>query len=234
MRKRSWLRGLPILVLCCLLLIPHSASAELLAGVHLGYGRTTYSQVLGGKGLKNSEWSAGIWANYHHEELLFTGLYHGSLGLEGAEISRHLAHVGANYRFLEQDALQVYGGLGYQLVSTRFQTPEIHSGDRNTLTGHGFAGQVVVDIGITEEVHTSAMVMASPWATWSHGTDTSTDHDIGSGSAFLYRLEVSYEFSTDFGAHLSLVGNNFSIQGDSSINTRSNSASINLGVTRRF
>jgi len=234
MRKRYNLRGLPVLILGCLLLISQTASAELLAGVDLGYGRTSYAQVLGGGKLNNSEWSAGIWARYDYEDLLFTGLYHGSLGLRGVNTSRHLAHVGANYRFLEEDALQVFGGLGYSLVSIRFETPEVDSGQLNTLTGHGFTGQVVVDIAISDQVRTTATVAASPWARWSHRTEASTNHDVGSGSTFFYRLEVSYHLSDDFGAELSLLGNNFGVKGDAPVGTKGSSASVNLGVTRRF
>ncbi len=238
MRRRLLLSALPLL-LCLLLVLPQAVSAEVLAGVHLGYGRTNYSQVLGHKDLSNSEWSAGIWANYHHEELLFTALYHGSLGLQDFGANRHLAHVGANYRFLVEDILQVYGGLGYHLVSTRFETPEIDSGERHVLTGHGFTGQVVVDIALSEEFKTSATVVANPWAKWSHQADKVTDANIDSAPAFVYKIELNYDVSEDFGAHLSLLGNTYKVpaftRSSGSIGeTKSSSVSINLGVTRKF
>lgn len=235
MRRRLLVHALPIFILCWLLLIPQVASAELLAGAHLGYGRTTYSQVLGEKSVQNTEWSSGIWANYSQADLLFTGLYQGSLGLQEFKASRHLAHAGASYLFLAEDALQVYGGLGYQLVSTRFETPQVDSGERNTLTGHGFAGQVVVNIALNDQFRTAATIIASPWANWSHNVTNNTRHAIGSGSSFVYKLELFYDFSSDFGAQLSLLGNNYRVDDDGgTADTKSSSASINLGATLRF
>lgn len=239
MGKRFFVHALPVLILCCFLLQPQSASAQLQAGVSLGYGRTSYSQILGEKNVQNTEWSSGVWANYGHEDLLFTGMYQSSLGLQGFNANRHLAHVGASYLFLEEDALQVYGGLGYHLVSTRFATPEVDNGERNTLTGHGFAGQVIVSIAINEEIQTAATVIASPWANWSHNVANNTRHDVGSGSSFVYKLEVIYDFSTDFGAQLSVLGNVYSMpafshNGETIGETRSSSSSLNLGVTRHF
>ncbi len=235
MRKRISAHALFGLTLCFLLLLPQMASAELLAGVHLGYGRTTYSQVLGEENVQNTEWSSGIWANYSHEDLLFSALYQGSLGLHGFKANRHLAHAGASYLFLKEDALQVYGGLGYHLVSTRFETPEVDNGERHTLTGHGIAGQVVVNISISDELRTAATVVASPWATWSHNVANNTRHDIGSGSSFIYKLELVYDFSSDFGAQLSVLGNNYRVSDDAGQgNTRSSAASINLGITHQF
>ena len=239
MRKGFLVHALPMLILCCLVPLPHTASAQLLAGVHVGYGRTNYSQVLGEKNLTNTEWSSGVWANYRHEDLLFTGFYHGSLGLQDFKSSRHLAHIGASYRFLEEDMLQVYGGLGYQLLSTRFDTPQVDKGNVNTFTGHGFTGQVVVDIAITEELRTMATVVANPWVKWAHQTNNITDGNIDSGHAFLYKLELFYDFSTDFGAHLSVLGNTYRVPSFSRDTgdigeTKSSSVSVNLGVTRHF
>jgi hypothetical protein len=211
----------------------------MIAGVHLGYGRTNYSQVLGDKNVSSTEWSSGLWASYNHEDLLFTGVYQASLGLKEFDASRHLGHVGVSYRFLEEDMLTVYGGLGYQLVSARFETPQVDAGQRHSLTGHGFAGQVVVDIAITDEFRTTAMVAANPWTRWSHTFNKNTDSNIDSGNAFIYRLELNYDFSTEFGAHLSVLGNTYSVPAFSRNQetigeTKSSSASINLGVTRHF
>lgn len=239
MHRRFLVHALPLLILCCFLLLPQSASAQLQAGVHLGYGRTNHGQVLGEKNLTNTEWSSGVWADYRHEELLFAGFYQGSLGLKDFNSSRHLAHIGVSYRFLEEDMLQVYGGLGYQLVSTRFSTPEVNSGNRNTLTGHGFAGQVVVDIAVTDEFRTSATVIANPWAKWSHTADGVTDTNIDSGHAFVYKLELYYDVTAEFGAHLSIVGNTYQVpkfvrDNEEVGETKSSAVSINLGVTRHF
>lgn len=240
MLKRFFVPALPMLVLCCLLLLPHVASAELVAGVHLGYGRTNYSQVLGQKGVTNTEWSTGLSAKYDHNDLLFTALYQTSLGLKDFDTSRHLGHVGVSYRFLEEDVLTVYGGLGYQLVSTRFETPQVDDGERHNLLGHGFAGQVVVNIDVSEEFKTTAMIAANPWTRWSHTyNNKNTEANIDSGNAFIYRLEVMYDFSEELGAHLSVLGNTYSVpsfsrDGLPNGETKSSSTSVNLGVTRRF
>ena len=235
MQKKFLLPALPMIILCCLLLLPQAASAELTAGVNLGYGRTNYPQLLGEKNISNSEWSSGLWARYHHDDLLFTGLYQTSLGLQGFSGSRHLGHVGVSYRFLEEDVLTVYGGLGYQLVSNRFELPAVDN-DRHRLTGHGFAGQVVVDIALTEEFRTTAMIMANLWTKWGHTSGGTTDSNIDSGNAFIYKLELVYDFSEEFGAQFSVLGNTYSVPAFAPYDgqTKSSSTSINLGVTRRF
>ncbi len=235
MRKRFIVSSLPLIILCCFLLVPNVASAELLAGVHLGYGRTNYSQVLGDNKVSNTEWSSGVWANYRHEDLFFEGFYQGSLGIQDFKVSRHLGHVGVSYLFFEEDVLQVFGGLGYQLISTRFDTPQVDGGNTNTLTGHGFAGQVVVDIAISEEFRTTATVAGNPWAKWSRSSGNTTVASDESGQAFIYKVELFYDFSDDFGAHLSLLGNNYRVPSFGTVGaTRSTSTSINLGVTRSF
>ncbi len=233
MRKRI-VRGLPVLILCCLLLIAYSqsASAELLAGVQLGYGQTQYAKFLGENGESHTEWSSSLWARYPYEDLLFTASYQGSLGLQGFSSSRHLAHAGLSYLFLEEDILKVYGGLGYNLVSAGIPTDD---DKKHTFTGHGFTGQAVLDIAITDELWTSATVIAAPWAKWSHNVAETTNHNIDSSSAFAYKLELFYDFSEEFGAHLSLLGSTYKVPAYDDVGeTRSSSVSINLGVTKHF
>lgn len=230
---------LSLLIMFCLLLTPQIATAQLLAGVELGYGKTSYSTILDTKNITTSEWSAGIWANYTHEDLLFAGLYQGSLGVQDFQSNRSLAHIGANYLFLEEDLLRIYGGLGYQLVSTRLNTPEIDSGNINTFTGHGFTGQVVVDIAITDDLKTSATLVAVPWTKWSHNVDKITTADIDSGHTFIYKLEIGYDFSTDFGVQVSILGNSYKVPDFTRNQTevggaKSSSTSVNLGLTRHF
>ena len=182
--------------------------------------------------LSNSEWSKHLSTTITEE--LFTALYHGN----GLQISvRTVIWPMWPIKFLVEDILQVYGGLGYHLVSTRLETPEIDSGERHVLTGHGFTGQVVVDIALSEEFKTSATVVANPWAKWSHQADKVTDANIDSAPAFVYKIELNYDVSEDFGAHLSLLGNTYKVpaftRSSGSIGeTKSSSVSINLGVTR--
>jgi hypothetical protein len=233
MRKKK-VHGLPVLVLCCILIaaLTQSASAELLAGVQLGYGQARYSQILGEKGTSSTEWSSSLWARYPYEDVLISALYQGSLGLQGFSSSRHLAHAGVSYLFLEEDMLKVYGGIGYNLVSAKLP---VTGDEHNTFTGHGFTGQVVMDIEITDELWTSATVIANPWAKWSHTLPGPTKHVDASGSAFAYKLELNYDFSEEFSAHLSLLGNTFSVpKYEDTGQTKGSSVSINLGVTREF
>lgn len=235
LKKHLGFTSLVLLVICTLLILPSTASAELLAGVQVGYGFTSYSKALGTKLDQNSEWTSGVWAKYRHEDLLFTGLYQGGLGLKGVNMGRHLAQIGANYRFLKEDLLQVYGGLGYQMTSTRFETPKVEGGKPSTLTGHGFAGQVVVDIAINEKIRTMATITGNPWLKWAFNQGGNTTSNIDSGSSFTYMLDILYDFSADFGLHLGLSGGSlrvpsFAGKGE----TKGSYSGINLGVTRRF
>ena len=227
------------LMLTSLALVAGTASAELLAGVQAGYGSTNYGKILGLNGLKGTEWLANIWVDYQHEDLLFNGSYQGALGLRDTDIGRHLAQVGANYRFFEDGPLQVYGGLGYHLISTRFEVPGYVDGDKFTLTGHGFSGQAVVDIEISPEFRTSATLALTPWVNWSFSHKGVTDSNIDSHSSFTAKLDLFYDFSEEFGLHLGISGGNykvpeFSTKDGKQGETQATYSAINLGITRSF
>lgn len=240
MRNRFVLLAMILLVTFSLVTTVDTASAQLLAGVNLGYGTTNFSELYGDDGPTYTQWSAGVWADFRYDDLLFTGLYQSSLAIPNdVDIGRHLAQVGANYRFFEDGPLRVYGGLGYQLVSTRFKTEQVEEGDESRLLGHGFAGQVVVDIAITEDISTTATITGNPWMNWSHKQEGTTTESLQSGSSFTAKLDVVYDFSEEFGVHLGAIGGTygvpeFKVDETKKGKTSSVYASVNLGVTHRF
>ncbi len=141
--------------------------AQLTAGAQLGYGSASYGQVLGGELEDIKEWSGRFSAAYVYEDLFFTGLYQYAHALQETNITRNLGLVGANYLFLDQEILRVYGGLGYQYLYNRFNhPPAVEGGVPTALSGRGFVGQAVVRIEIDPSIHTTATVSGSPWLKW--------------------------------------------------------------------
>lgn len=239
MRKSFLLTSLSIMVFVSVLSLAPTASAELVAGVQLGYGSTTYSEILGGNLDRTTEWSDHIWAHLTHEDLLFTALYQGAHSFQGKGLNRTLAQVGANYLFLGEEALKVYGGLGYQFLNTRVENSEVEGGAKSAFIGHGFVGQVVLNIPISEVIRTTATVTGNPWMKWSFSKNSVTNSDIKFAPSFVYQLDLSYDFSEDLGAHLSLLGGSFSVPAFNHLNeakgaTKGSFTGINLGVTHRF
>lgn len=107
-------------LLICLLAGTQSAAAQLLAGVQLSYGWANYADILGKGSARASQLLTSVWGQYDHEDLRFTGSYLGSLSLGGKSVSQNLGQLAANYRLLEEGPMQIYVGLGYHLLSTRF------------------------------------------------------------------------------------------------------------------
>lgn len=233
MRKRLVCIAL-MLVMVCMVGGEDTVSAELVTGVQIGYGSTTYSKVLGEDGIKATEWLSNVGVEYTNKELLLTGSYQGALGLQDVNIGRHLAQVGANYRFLEDGPLKVYGGLGYQLLSTRFNLPEYEDGEKFSLTGHGFSAQAVVGIDIIPEFRASATLSLAPWMNWAYSSGGNSTSNINSSSAFNSKLDLVYDFSEEFGVQLSVSGGTYSVPEFTKGETRASYSAINLGVTRNF
>lgn len=234
MRKPFLILGFTVLVLFTLIM-PHTASAQLLAGAQVGYGSTDYQKVLGKEVPTNTEWSSTIWAKYHHNDLLFTGLYQGALGLKDSKENRNLVQVGAKYRVLQEEMMNVYGGLGYQFINNRFENPNIESGKRSTLNGNGFIGQVLVEFDISEQLQATASFTANPWLQWAFGQSGITDSNIKSGSSFVFQLDILYELNSDLGLYLGLLGGSYRVPEFATKGaTQANYKNINLGVTHRF
>jgi len=237
MPKRFWFVSLSIIIFLSAVLTP-TIFAEVVAGVQLGYGSTTYSKILGTEELKATEWTDRIWIQATHEDLLFTGLYQGAHSFKGQGLDRTLAQVGANYLFFNQDALQVYGGLGYQFLNTRIENSKVESGKKSTFSGHGFVGQAIVAIPVSDEIRTAVTITGNPWSKWSFKQGTTTEAGIV-GPSFVYQLDVTWDFSEDLGAHLGLLGGSFSIPSftygtDTKQATQGSFTGISLGVTHRF
>lgn len=224
-------------VLLCLAFFGLSgpAQAELVVGAQLGYGSMSYSKVLGFPSSKTGEWSGLLSANFEYEDLLFTGLYQYARGAEESKNSRNLAQVSANYRFLEQDILRVYGGVGYQFLDNRLKHPDLEGGERVGLTGHGFAAQAVVGIQINEQLRTAAVITGNPWLEWSFSTKDDIKLNVARGASFTYQLDLTYSFSQDLGLHLGLAGGNLKIPAFSDYGeTKATYGGICLGVTKAF
>lgn len=235
MRKGFLLIGL-LVVICSLLGAPSHASAELLAGVQVGYGSTNYGKILDQSGLRATEWLSNLSVDWRHDDLLFTGSYQGALALKDTDISRHQAQVGVSYRFLQDGPLQIYGGLGYQLLTSSFKLDNYAGGEKFSLTGHGFAGQAVVDIEIAPELRANATLALVPWGNWSHSQAKHTVGSDYSGSIFTGKLNLLYDFSEEFGLQLSITGGSFQTPefDNDKGKTSATFSAINLGVTRQF
>jgi hypothetical protein len=239
MSKRLFLVSVTIVIFLTSLYLSPTASAELTAGVQLGYGATTYSEILGDKSLKATEWSDRLWVNLAKDDLLFTLLYQGAHSLKGQGVNRTVAQVGANYLFLNEAALQVYGGLGYQFLNARVENANVEDAQKSTFTGHGFVGQVVLAIPVSEQVRTTATITGNPWMKWSFNQGDVTDHNLKMAPSFVYQLDLTYDFSEDLGAHLGLLGGSFKVpeftfSGKAKGATKASFTGISLGVTHRF
>lgn len=217
-----------------LLGLTQPVSAELTARAQLGYGTASYEQVLGSESIEATDWSGRFSVSFAYEDLLFTGLYQYSHSLQEKNISRNLGQIGANYLFLEQEILRVYGGLGYQYLYNRFDHPSVEGGVPTSLSGRGFVGQAVVQIAIDDSIHTTATVTGSPWLKWTFHQDLTTD-SIDPGPSFTYQLDLSYDFSDDLGLQLGLLGGTFKVPAfDEKGATKAGYTGIHLGVTKQF
>ncbi|WP_461366077.1 hypothetical protein [Candidatus Darwinibacter acetoxidans] len=237
MRRGFSLISLAIVLICLVSATP-TASAQLLAGVQLSYGRANFEEVLGEEGAKTSQLLNTVWAHYDYEDLRFTGIYQGSLGLGGTSIGRHLGQVAANYRVLEEGPMQIYAGLGYHFTSTRFAKEMGGQENPFTLTGHGFAGQVVIDIEITEELRTSTTLTASPWVNWSFSS-AGTTRSIDASGSFNAKLDLVYDYSDQLSVQIGLLGGSYKVLGfthnDNELGeTRGVFAGFSAGITQRF
>lgn len=238
MAKRFWLVSLSILMFLTAFLAP-TASAEMLIGAQLGYGSSSYPNILGSSVPKATEWTDKLWLKVTHDDLLFTGLYQGAHSFKGQGLNRTLAQVGANYQFFNESNLQAYGGLAYQFLNARITNNAVEGGAKSTFSGHGFAGQVVVDIPITDEIRTTATITGNPWTKWSFNKGSTTEAISKKGTAFVYQLDLIWDFSQELGAHLGLLGGSYSIPAFSYTDgskeaTKSLFTGVHLGVTHRF
>lgn len=239
MRKLFMLFSVFLTVLA-LLSLPQGAAAQLAAGVQLSYGWTNFSSILSNdEGAESSGVLNGVWAHYDHDDLRFTGAYQGTFGFGNDAIRRHLGQIAASYRVLEEGPMQVFAGLGYHFITTNFKGSLGNQPKDFSLSGHGFAGQVNVDIELTPQLRASAVLTASPWVKWSFNLDK--DATIDTRSSFNAKLDLTYQLSDQLSVQVGLLGGGYRVpkftssSGDETLGTTKGSFSaLSVGVTQRF
>lgn len=209
------------------------ASAQLLAGAQLGYGKVNLKEILGDqKGLQTNQWSTTAWAHYDHEDLRFTGLYQGSTAFSQSQANQHLAQAAANFRFMEEGPMQIYGGLGYQFLSTSLPHPTQEG--KFSFTGHGFVGQVILDLEILPELRSIISVTTNPWMTWTYGKGGSTQSVGRSSTTFNAKLDLFYDLNEELGVQVGLSAGSYKVPEFAGGETRGAYSALNVGVTHRF
>ena len=226
--------ALSVILSLSLVVFSQPAAAELVGRAQVGYGTATYD-ILGSGKLETQDVSGRLSFYYPYEDLLFTGLFQYSRSLKDMNISRNLGQVAANYLFLEQDILRVYGGLGYQFLYNRFENANINGGKATALSGRNFVGQAVIQIDLVEGFQAAATVTGSPWINWTIHQDNTTDSNVDSGISFLYQVDLSYDLKDDLGVQLGISGTTFSVPNYKGMGTSSaGSTEVHLGVTKKF
>lgn len=209
------------------------ASAQLLAGAQLGYGKVNLKEILGDKkGLQTNQWSTTAWAQYDHEDLRFTGMYQGSTAFSKSQVNQHLAQAAANYRFLEEGPMQIYGGLGYQFLSTSLPHPT--QDGQFSFTGHGFVAQVIVDLEVLPELRSIISVTTNPWMSWTYGKGGSTQALERASTTFSAKFDLFYDLNEELGVQVGLSAGSYKVPEFAGGETRGTYSALNVGVTHRF
>lgn len=239
MRKGYLLSALTLLLIA-LVTLTQAAEAQLKAGVQLGFGNASYSQILkNNAGAKSAQLVNSVGVQYDHEDLRFTVFYQGTLPLGSKSISRHGGQASANFRVFEEGPMQVYAGLGYHLAYLNFQGSLGQLDKPFSFTGHGFAGQVLVDIELSPGLRTSAIVSISPWMKWAFRNDKESTSKIDSRAAFSAKLDFVYDFSEQMSLQVGIAGGGhkvpaFEFGGETLGETKGSFSTISVGVTQRF
>lgn len=226
------------LLLISIFSVANPVHAQLNVKTQLGYG-TNHSSILGEKINQIPEWSTLVGGSYAYEDLLFTGMYHGAHGLKEGRLGRSTAQLSADYLAVNEEALRVYGGLGYQLLGIRIQHPDIEDNENLKFSGSGFVGQAVVKIDIAEHFKAQATITGTPWFKWSYTQDGYTTTNIDKGRSFNYQVDLVYDFNPEYGIQLGLMGGSYGIpkfefKENLVEQTSASFTGINAGVVWRF
>lgn len=231
MKKRYLITTL--MVIACFLFLTLEANAKITGGVGLSYG-TANHKYLGVDLDSNKQWSSGLWANLTHEDLLITSLYQRIVALGDSKIETDLMQIAANYRFYNEEFMQIYGGLGYQLFNTKIKHSALDD-HLFSLTGHGFVGQVIMDIIITENLHAVTKITGNPWQSWFFSQDGYGTSNIDKSPAFSYGLGLHYDLVGDFAIDLGLLGGSYKVSSfDDKGESRNSHTGITLSISRKF
>lgn len=222
-----------LIILTSFLFLTSKISAEIVGGVELSYGLANH-KYLGKEIERTTQWSSGLWANLIYEDLLFTSVYQRNIALGLSKIESDLLQLTANYRFYDEEFMNIYGGLGYKLLNTKVKHPEL---DDNLfyLTGHGVVGQVIINILITDQLHATSRITGNPWQNWFFSQDGEATSNIEKAPAFTYELALCYSLIGDFSLNLGLSGGSnkvpsFKDKGES----RNSHSGIKLSINRKF
>lgn len=226
------------LLLISLLCMADPVSAQLNVRTQLGYGISN-SSILGTEIDQVAEWSTLVTTTYSYEDLLFGAMYHGAHGLKESRLGRSTMQLSANYQAVNEEALRVYGGLGYQLLGVRIKHPDVENNDNLKFSGRGFVGQAVVEIDIAENFRAQATITGTPWFKWDYSQGGITDSNIDKGSSFNYQVDMAYDFNPEYGIQLGLMGGSYGIpkfefQHNPMEQTNGSFTGISAGVVWRF
>lgn len=238
-----------LLTLALILTLSAPSLAQFDLKTQLTYGGTNYSYLLKEEQSGNTtEWSIMALGTYTYQDLLFNVSYqHGKelnmkVGPDADETAQHQRshlQLGANYHFLEETGMDVYGGLGYSLMWLNMQHPEIRNGNAVSFAGHGFAAQAVVQFELADKFTADAFLTAAPWFKWRYTEASNSTEQIG-GSVYNYQLGLEYEVAPEYSVRLGIFGGSYRIDDFTFLQTekigptRAGNSGVTVGVTWHF
>lgn len=245
-----------LLTLALILTLSAPSLAQFDLKTQLTYGGTNYSDLLKEDQSGNTtEWSIMALGTYTYQDLLFNVSYqHGKeLNMKvgpdddatAYQHQRSHLQLGANYHFLEETGMDVYGGLGYSLMWLNMQHPKIRVGNAVSFAGHGFAAQAVVQFELADKFTADAFLTAAPWFVWRYteaskeNATTDSTEQIG-GSVYNYQLGLEYEVAPEYSVRLGIFGGSYRIDDFKFLQTqeigptRAGNSGVTVGVTWHF
>lgn len=223
MARKSWVAVLTAVLVLSLAAV---GSAQIDVKTQLGYGGTSYGKILDAKNAKTTEWSAVALGTYAHDDLLFSASFTSSNSLnvsvtadgeeEPQENSQKGIHrrsnlqFGANYLFLKDTGLKLYGGLGYSMTWVTLKDQDLRDNTQLSLGGKGFAGQAIAQFTLGDKFTADAYLSAAPWYSWEYTEKDDSRKNIG-GSHYHYQLGFEYLFAEDYSIRLGMQGGAYSL-----------------------
>lgn len=152
--------------------------------------------------------------------------------------NRRLLEGAFAYKFFEQDAMTIHGGLGYQLIGLDFKGDDFVKEEGEKLSGQGFTGHVNVGIDVMEDLTFNAAISGTPWLKWKYTYDDESRENID-GYSFNYQVGLEYTLPQGFGVHAGYSGGRIQIDEfrfDSATHEESKGSysGISAGVSMQF